>query len=389
MIEFLLYSEANLICIGIFLIIIIINMFTSIHNLETRPQTLLKFLGCATTFYMLDTLGRYVCMRNITVPRTLNYILDIGYFFLFVLSAVWWLIYSGTIRNRNYYIDKKNKVIIFIPAIIVFILLVLSCFTGWIFTIDINGVFHRGPIFPVYVIVSFGYIIMAGIRSLYMGFKQLETNSNKFTEFMSFAVYSFVMVITGLLQFEFGKFPILIIGNTIVVLFMYLNYKDEMIARDYLTGIYVRRKIMNLLFYNINTLKKNEELYFLFVDIDNFKYINDTYGHDEGDKILVTLASVIRTVCEKKNSYCGRWAGDEFVVIQICKKGSRFNIGEYIEQAIRKEKIMMDDKELVTMSIGCSKWNGVKDDIEQLIARADKEMYCRKREKKLARVSGN
>lgn len=211
--------------------------------------------------------------------------------------------------------------------------------------------------------------------------KQLETNSNKFTEFMSFAIYSMVMLVTGLLQFEFGKFPILIIGNTIVVLFMYLNYKDEMISRDYLTGIYARRKIMNLLFYNVNTLRKNEELYFLFIDIDKFKQINDAYGHDVGDKVLVSIASVLRTVCEKNNSYCGRWAGDEFVIIQICKPGLEIDMAEFVEQSIKNEKIMLDGKEKVTVSIGRSKWHGDKDDIEQLIARADTEMYCIKREK--------
>lgn len=362
-------------------------MLTTVSKLETRPQALLKFLGCATTFYILDTIGRYIRLEQIKLPISLNYILDICYFETFVLSTVWWFIYSGIIRNRNYYNDIKNKIIIFVPALLVLMLSVISCITGWIFSIDSDGVFHRGPLFLIYVTVSFGYLFLAGVRSLYLGLKQLETNSNKFTEFMNFAIYSFVMVVTGLLQFQFGKFPILIIGNTIVVLFMYLNFMVEMISRDYLTGIYVRRKIMNLLIYNINTLKKDEELYFLFIDIDDFKSINDTYGHDEGDRILIKLASLLRTVCEKKNGYCGRWAGDEFVVIQICKAGTKFTIDEYIDQFIKNEHITLNDKELVTMSIGRSKWNGANDDVDQLIARADKDMYAKKREKKLAKMS--
>lgn len=380
MIEFLLYSEVNLICIAIFGVIAFnIAMFS--RHLGTRPKTLFKYLWYVIIFYVLDIVGKYVSFSGVDVPPLMNYILDVCYFYSFALGSTWWYMYSGIIKSRNCYKDIKKKIRALLPAMLLLLLFIISYFTGWIFSIE-DGNFHRGPLFAVLSTFSFGMIFLAGVRSLTFGLKHTAANSTKSVECKKFAVYSFIMVIAGVLQFKFEKFPVLIIGNTMAVFSMYLNYMMEMISMDHLTRIPTRRKIAISLRDNIKSLRKDEELYFLFIDVDNFKYINDEYGHEEGDRILSELSLLLRMVCENTNSYCGRWGGDEFVVIHIHKTGIEFTMDKQIENIIENENIMMDGKEEMTASIGCSKWCGEEDTIEELIVRADQDMYNNKKHKK-------
>jgi diguanylate cyclase len=95
-----------------------------------------------------------------------------------------------------------------------------------------------------------------------------------------------------------------------------LTARLEHIARtDILTGISNRRDMVERLDAEImRTYRNNSPCTVLLLDIDHFKRVNDTYGHDVGDAVLVAVAGALKTVIRKSDS-CARWGGEEFLIL--------------------------------------------------------------------------
>jgi diguanylate cyclase (GGDEF)-like protein/PAS domain S-box-containing protein len=113
-----------------------------------------------------------------------------------------------------------------------------------------------------------------------------------------------------------------------------------------------------------------------FIDIDDFKRINDTYGHDTGDKVLKMVAKSITGTLRAMDVAC-RWGGEEFIVISPNLTGKTTEqVGERIRQFVEKSWIKTDEGEdlYVTISVGCTVVT--ENDTEgSVIKRADTAMY--------------
>ena len=89
----------------------------------------------------------------------------------------------------------------------------------------------------------------------------------------------------------------------------------SMVMTDDLTGLYNRRYLDSVLLFEEERARRyGLKLGIAFLDVDNFKSINDTWGHPAGDKVLVAVAHAIRASCRKIDTLC-RWGGDEFVLL--------------------------------------------------------------------------
>ncbi|MGV8979666.1 GGDEF domain-containing protein [Clostridium sp.] len=153
---------------------------------------------------------------------------------------------------------------------------------------------------------------------------------------------------------------------------------------DYVTGVLNRRAGLKILETNIDEAEgQGENFIICFADIDDFKKINDTYGHNEGDKILTQIGNILRANIRKTDTVF-RIGGDEFVIIfpkttlevarSICSRVC-MNIYEV------KEKDNSDNR--LGLSCGLSEYNtNSKISASELIRRADEGMYVCKRLKR-------
>jgi diguanylate cyclase (GGDEF)-like protein len=115
----------------------------------------------------------------------------------------------------------------------------------------------------------------------------------------------------------------------------------------------------------------------IMIDIDYFKEVNDTYGHQAGDDVLVAVAQLIRSYSRKTDTV-GRWGGEEFVIIspQTTQKGAK-NLANNLAQTIRNHTFI--DGMNLTVSIGITAYLH-NDSVETLFKRVDDALYVAKKE---------
>ncbi|BCL62643.1 diguanylate cyclase response regulator [Desulfomarina profundi] len=149
---------------------------------------------------------------------------------------------------------------------------------------------------------------------------------------------------------------------------------EYMASYDTMTGIYNRRKFFEQ--GQILFSAHPRDLYAIVIDIDNFKTVNDTYGHPVGDIVIRKIARTISTNLPK-NTVLGRLGGEEFAVIM---KGTSIeatrDLAEHLRKTISKLKIHHDSGclEHITISNGVSKICP-NDTLDTLLNRADEALY--------------
>jgi len=160
-----------------------------------------------------------------------------------------------------------------------------------------------------------------------------------------------------------------------------LQEKNEQLQKisvtDKLTGLFNRLKLDEVLEFEINRSDRfNHSFGIIILDIDDFKSVNDTYGHQMGDYILKTMASIIEHNI-RKTDVVGRWGGEEFMV--ICPENSKEET-VLVAEKIRKslESYTYETVGSKTASLGVSIYT--KDmGINNLISKADEALYRSKK----------
>lgn len=155
-----------------------------------------------------------------------------------------------------------------------------------------------------------------------------------------------------------------------------IKYLEEAALLDELTKLSNRRFLeLTILTKILETRRYNRSYGVIFVDVDNFKSINDTYGHSIGDKVLMMVASTLRSNV-RFYDVVGRWGGDEFVlVVELKNQEDLKNIAQKIQNLVEQSYIDFKSKKIqTTLSIGATTI-ALKDTIETVIARADNLMY--------------
>ncbi len=154
---------------------------------------------------------------------------------------------------------------------------------------------------------------------------------------------------------------------------------DEMAHRDPLTHLLNRRSMSFHLQKSIDNLKATGQRFSLVLcDIDDFKKINDTYGHDAGDLILVTVADIISQNMRSGDVVC-RWGGEEILILIHDPLETATNAAERLRQMIAEKVTYYEGQPLrVTMTFGIAESiPGYK--IENLVQQADDKLYIGKK----------
>lgn len=152
---------------------------------------------------------------------------------------------------------------------------------------------------------------------------------------------------------------------------------------DLLTGLPNRALFYDRLEHGLEQAKRHGwNLAVMFLDLDKFKQINDEYGHDIGDKVLLSVAKKLKENTRSDDSIC-RLGGDEFLYLLMEVKNER-EVAKVIKKIIKAIELPCDDIDqnlVVKLSIGISLFPKNADNLEDLIKSADAAMYVAKQGK--------
>ena len=148
-------------------------------------------------------------------------------------------------------------------------------------------------------------------------------------------------------------------------------------SRDYLTGLYNRRYFFQSMQEYVEDVKESGEKFAVaMLDIDHFKKINDTYGHDIGDKVIVTLADILRSSTNPRD-VVARFGGEEFcIVLKNINRYSALDILERIRETVATYSVDVGKENFInfTISIGAV-LHKEEDELEESINEADMCLY--------------
>ena len=140
---------------------------------------------------------------------------------------------------------------------------------------------------------------------------------------------------------------------------------------DYLTGLANRRGLYNY----FSDLPNNSSMHFMFIDIDNFKRVNDVYGHSMGDVLLVQVSQLIRS--KLSTGFISRVGGDEFVVIidGSFKAEEVTAIAQSVIDGLNSIDFRKDILSLISLSVGIILEQNAGTDLDEILYKCDSAMY--------------
>lgn len=166
------------------------------------------------------------------------------------------------------------------------------------------------------------------------------------------------------------------------VSFLFVNFYfrklGELSVRDPLTNLYTQRFLTEIIpsILRKHTRTPSQVLGVTFVDIDHFKIVNDTYGHNCGDMVLQQIANLLIHTT-RADDYCIRYGGEEFVVVGFYEdKQAAFDAIERIRESISLFIFRSRNSEFsITLSAGIAFYDGSLETFEETIKRADQQLY--------------
>ncbi len=245
-------------------------------------------------------------------PGTLYYELNVLFNFLLYLFAVvpaaFWLLYA----DFQVYHDKKRmrriKILAVCLVLINAILTMASLKTGWYFYVDANNVYHRGEYFWLHTALSYAMLAYTSFL-IFVNRKNIDKEY-----FRALFLFPVPQLIGSILQILFYGLALNWSCMTLSLLIVYFYIQDVGLNTDYLTGIFNRRLLDYYLQEKIKSSTKQRTFSAILIDLDDFKQINDTYGHDAGDKALQEFVKSLRSGL-RSTDFVARFGGDEFYVI--------------------------------------------------------------------------
>ena len=381
------YLVANIVCVIIF------GIFLG-HDVVgvDRQEKQIKFdhaLVAFMCYFVSDSF--WAAVEANIIPKTKISVVICHFSNYIVMATVtyMWLRYVMAVENTPRRERKLNKFAIMFPFILSTIALVTLYFATPETLIDES--LNVLPVFDVFLIIV-PCINIAAVVLRTMGNALKEKNPADKRKHIYIGTFPLVVVAGGLIQVIWlPDSPIFCLSCTVLMITIYIQSIEAQVSTDELTNLNNRTQLMRYVTQSNNLYIEGKTTFVFMLDVNNFKSINDTYGHAEGDRALMIIADSLKKVISRLNmpTFIARYGGDEFVLIVYADSGSDVStIISDIRGSIDGECKSNDKPYSLSVSGGFDKLMKGQDTFQKCLQRADKKLYLDKEYCKLGAAAG-
>lgn len=376
-----LYQEINLAGI-IVLLLMMINLKRKRVGQAPLDQRIFNWLMLLNIMiYVFDSGMWFFNGKMFPLAKELNLFVTTCYYLLNPLICFVWLLYTDYKLHENKAALFRRLPYYALPVVINTACVFVSLFTGWLFVIDENNRYYRGGWFMVMALISLLYLLVSTGMTI-NSIRRHGWSENK-TIYYHLIFFPLVGILVSVLQVLVFGLSLIWVSCTIMFLAIFINIQNSDIYNDHLTGLYNRRRLDQYLRFKLSE-ERGGFLFAVLLDVDNFKGINDSFGHSAGDAALAETAQLLRRVCKGRGDFIARLGGDEFMIV-----GERDNPEEIYSTAglIEKELDQLNQDGKFEFKLSISMGTAVFDKskpqtVDDFINAADAKMYRQKQERK-------
>lgn len=375
--DYLLISNLLHFVFAIALVIFMRVMLENSSNSLSRHE-FKRFMGIVLVCLFADMLSYVFNMQKFPFAFIGNHIA----MFVSVLSTVfvgyWWNHFFDVIFRDEKEPPKTSKLFL-IPTIAALVMLIVNIPTGFLYYMDEGNAYTRGSFYFLSFIVQYISFAIVTVRALLIKFNERTVRRARMRR--SIIAVGLITIFFGILQaLAGGKVAIHCLGISAGMFIVFCRFQDDQITNDVLTGLNNR---LSLDAYVIDRVKLystgshgQRRLYFILMDINRFKHINDHHGHIEGDKALKCVADILKMVGahHRQSLFLARYGGDEFAAVyEANSDAAAKELCSEIRDSVKNET--KNWKYWLTISVGYAEYTGKEMSVSRLYTLADNALY--------------
>ncbi|MBP3888634.1 MAG: GGDEF domain-containing protein [Cellulosilyticum sp.] len=365
--------QTNLICVAL-LGIILGHIHISRRDQERTDKVLRYIMELDLLLLVLEIIRTYISGSDVSWHKTLH---KAAMIFIFLLIPVIMMTAPAFLlawMEKTTKIKKYLNPILYIPVVFNGILTIFTIQTQWLGYINERNEYVRGPLFGCVLVNYLIYLIYTmGIMKKY-GKYMLKNHR--------YVVYNISLVMCIAVSLQMNEQSVLTIWSTVGILcvcaYTFMIYYNWL--HDPLTGVESRVGYSQYIKHIEN--RKSVKLTAINIDLDDFKQINDQYGHQEGDWALISFTQILRDYIQIDKKVI-RIGGDEFLIfIENCNETKIIEQLERVKAAITDFNLKNHKGYELKFSYGILEYQKERENIKQFLIRLDKLMYEQKNKKK-------
>lgn len=367
----MLRMQSYAICISM-LLVVLIRMITEKDNDSPQNRIFTGIICFTLSILVVEAAGWVFDGMPGEYARIMVTAVDALEQVLILIPAILWMMYADYLVYSS---NDRIKKIAFLSGIafIYFIILSVSApINHLLFYIDSANRYHRGIWYWQSQGITYLFLIYVNVI-LFLNHKNIARSV-----LIPLLLFPAVPIAGIILQMMFYGLSTAWSGVSISILIVYVYIQSQKSSIDYLTGLYNRRQLDLYLKNNIKGRNPHKIMAVIMIDINRFKEINDTWGHDMGDNALKYCAEILRK-CFHHRDFIARFAGDEFVVALDLEDGC--DISKVIKRLKDTVANMKNDDEVpykLSLSIGYALFPDDGQDAARILQLADERMYMEK-----------
>ena len=374
------YLELNTCC----LIIIMLILYRQSQGLDKRltSKTFTELLVSAMVYVFLDMISGLQQNLVIHLSPAVSTVLNAGFYISSYSLTHLSFAFTECELGKNWVLDKKKRMQSLIPAGILTVMTLCTLKWHFFFYIDADGLYQKGPYYAVVIPFVYIYIVLIGIRVITMlPQKKYYAFHGKLEMVAGIVVFP---LIAGIIQVFCPGISVVCAGLTLGIIQAFTAFLTNRITMDDLTQVNNRTKLVQYLESYLESHEPEEEtnLHFLMIDLDDFKGINDTYGHVEGDAALIRTANVLKRTMAGHPGILARYGGDEFCIAGEMTHEQAEELIKNIYHNLAEANALAARSYNIGLTVGSTRFTKEVQTIPDLVNRADEDLYQHKRKKK-------